>query len=131
MTWQAPQGQQYTHIEVEANANCPMSANNVFKNLTAPLPVEAVRLFEGEPEGRLFSVTGWSSDGDGSPCPAFAARVEDSSAGSAFVVYGGDWGVRLRPHDSAAAWSISDTEQWGETHLVLADQDDIVLARES
>jgi hypothetical protein len=117
----------YTHVEVEQNDNCPMTANMVFKNLTEPLPVAMVRIFEGEPDGRLLSVTGWSSDGGGTPCDAFAVRVEDSSAGSAYLVYGGDWGIRLRPAE-AAEWRLEDVDQWGETHLVLADIEDIVLA---
>ena len=51
----------YTHIEVEPNANCPMSANLVFKNLSEPFRVARVRIFEGGEESRLCEVTGWSS----------------------------------------------------------------------
>jgi hypothetical protein len=114
----------FTYVQVDPNANCPMSASQVFKNIDAPFRVSAVRIYEGEPEGRLCAVTGWSED-EG-PVQAFAVRVEDSSAGWAYVVYGGDWGLRLRPADSEAGWDLSDAEQWGETHLVLSDEDDIV-----
>ena len=113
----------YTRVEVEPNANCPMAASQVYKNLGEPFRVGAVRIYEGEPEGRLCAVTGWSAEG---PAQAYAVRVEDSSAGAAFVVYGGDWGVRLRPAASDTPWSLDDAEQWGETHLVLADAEDIV-----
>ena len=115
----------YTHIEVEPNDNCPMSANMVYKNLADPVHVSMVRLYEGRPEGTLFAVTGWSSAASGTPRDAFAVQVEDSGAGGAYVVFGGDWGLRLRPAD-AAEWSLTSLDQWGETHLVLADVDDII-----
>ena len=118
----------FTHIDVEANANSAMTANQVFKNLADPFRVAFVRLYEGEPEGQLCAVTGWSSAAAGSPVEAFGVRVEDSSAGDAYVVFGGDWGIRLRPAAVTGAWSADDGEQWGETHLVLADADDLVAA---
>ena len=114
----------YTHIDVESNDNSVMMANQVFKNLASPAVVTRVRLFEGRPEGVVFEVTGWSSAGGGSPVDAYAVDVEDSGSGGAILVYGGDWGVRLRPI-GAASWDLSDPDQWGETHLVLADHDDI------
>jgi hypothetical protein len=103
-----------------------MSANMVFKNLDEPRGLKMVRIFEGEPDGRLYHVTGWSSAGGGSPGEARVVQVEDSSEGSAYLVYGGDWGIRLRPEGSED-WRLDDQEQWGETHLVLADIDDIVF----
>jgi hypothetical protein len=118
----------YTHIDVEPNDNTPMMAQQVYKNRGLPLRVAAVRLYEGEPEGHLYAITGWSSADGGSPVPAYAVQVEDSSAGAAYLVYGGDWGVRLRPVDSDAAWSLDDPGQAGETHLVLASLDDITPA---
>jgi hypothetical protein len=118
----------FTHVEVEPNANCPMPANQVYKNISEPYPIAAVRIFEGDPEGRLFDVSGWSSAGGGSPSDAFGVKVEDSSAGEAWLVYGGDWGLRLRPTESLEDWSIDDADQYGETHLVLADEGDLMFA---
>jgi hypothetical protein len=118
----------YTRVEVEASDNCPMSANLAFKNLSDPFPAAAVRIFDGAPGGALFAVTGWSSQDDGPPAQAYAVQVEDSGAGAAYVIYGGDRGIRLRPLDSEADWDTADPDQWGETHLVLADRDDIVAA---
>jgi hypothetical protein len=118
----------FTQIQVEPNANCEMAAQQVYKNLSEPHLVAAVRLFEGDPEGRMFDITGWSSAEGGFPCDCFAVKVEDSSAGEAWVVYGGDYGVRLRPTESFEDWSLADPEQYGETHLVLADEDDIMFA---
>jgi hypothetical protein len=118
----------YTHVEVESNDNTPMMAQQVYKNLGLPFRVTKVRIYEGEPEGALHDIVGWSSSGGGEPVEAFAVRIEDSSEGAAFLIYGGDWGIRLRPAGSDAAWSIDAEEQFGETHLVLASDDDLTSA---
>lgn len=118
----------YTHIDVEANPNTLLSANQVYYNAGEAYRVAAVRLFEGNPEGRLYDVAGWSSADGGTPVEAYAVKVEDSSEGEAWLVYGGDWGLRLRPTESLEDWSRDDTGQFGETHLVLADEADIMFA---
>jgi hypothetical protein len=105
-----------------------MMAQQVYKNLGLPFRVAAVRLYEGDPGGTLFAITGWSSAEGGSPTPAYAVHIEDSSAGAAYLVYGADWGVRLRPAASDTAWGLDDPDQFGETHLVLASLDDITPA---
>ena len=116
----------YTHIDVEPNDNTLMMAQQVYKNIGVPFPVSHVRIYEGEPEGMLCAVTGWRSEDGGSAAPAYAVRIEDSSEGAAFLVYGGDWGIRLRPAESEAPWSLADEDQWGETHLVLASEEDLI-----
>jgi hypothetical protein len=118
----------YTHVEVEPNDNTPMMAQQVYKNLGVPFRVAAVRIYEGEPEGSVFAVTGWSSREGGSPVEAYAVQIEDSSEGAAYLVYGGDYGIRLRPIDSDAPWSLDDPSQAGDTHLVLASAEDITPA---
>ncbi len=118
----------YTHVEVEANDNTPMMAQQVYKNAGVPFPVSHVRIYEGEPGGQLCAITGWMSKDGGSPTTAYAVQIDDSSEGSAYLVYGGDYGVRLRPADSDEAWDIGSREQWGETHLVLSSADDVVRA---
>lgn len=115
----------YTHVEVEPSDNCPMSANLVFKNLTDPVAVVRIRLYDGVVQGAPFALTGWSSAGGGSPCPAYAVAVEDSGSGGAVLIYGGDLGLRLRPLESEAGWSVADPDQWGETHFVIADMADV------
>ena len=118
----------YTHVEVEANDNTPMMAQQVYKNLGLPFRVVQVRIYEGEPDGALHDVTGWSSADGGSPVPAHAVQIEDSSEGAAYLVYGGDRGLRLRPAGSSEAWSVDAAEQTGETHLVLASEEDLTPA---
>src|SRR5262245_9639956 len=80
-------GDMFTHIEVESNENCPMTANMVYKNLGEPMPVGRLRIYDGAPGGSIHAVTGWSSADGGSPVPAYAVQVEDSGLGAAFVVY--------------------------------------------
>lgn len=115
----------YTHIDVESNENTPMMAQQVYRNIGIPFPISHVVIYEGEPEGRRCAITGWTSRDDGPAVQAYAVQIEDSSEGRAFLVYGGDWGVRLKPAESDAPWSVDDPEQWGETHLVIADEDDL------
>jgi hypothetical protein len=118
----------YTHVDVESNDNTPMMAQHVYKNLSIPYPVSHVRIFEGNPEGQLCTITGWSSRNGGEPVAAYAVRIEDSSAGEAVLVYGGDWGVRLRPVEDEEPWDVTSTNQWGETHLVLSSEEDLTRA---
>ena len=108
--------------------NSAMSANQVFRNMELPFRVVQVRIYEGEPDGQLCAITGWSSADNGTPVHAHAVRVEDSSAGTAYLIYGGDWGVRLRPANDGAPWAHENGSQWGEPYLVLADAEDIVAA---
>ena len=119
----------YTHVQVETNDNSLMSADQVYKNLSEPFPVVNVRIYDGGPGGTLCAVVGWSSSGGGTPVEAYAVQVEDSSEGSAYVIYGGDWGLRLRPYQSDEPWSMGDSAQFGETHLVLADREDLTEGR--
>jgi hypothetical protein len=118
----------YTHVEVEPNDNTPMMAQQVYKNVGLPFAVSHVRIYEGAPGGQLCAITGWSSKDGGSPTPAHAVQIDDSSEGSAFLVYGGDYGVRLRPAESEESWDVASSEQWGETHLVLASDEDVTRA---
>jgi hypothetical protein len=118
----------YTYIQVDANDNTPMSASQVYKNLGMPFPVKAVLIYEGEPQGTPYEVVGWSSLMGGVPSIAYAVQIEDSSEGSAYVVYGADCGIRLRPLGSDAEWSLDNTDQLGETHLVLASLDELTPA---
>jgi hypothetical protein len=116
----------YTYVQVDTNENTPMMASLVFKNIGPAFAVKAVRIFEGLREGELYDVTGWSSATADGVCPAYAVRIEDSSAGTAYLVFGGDMGIRLRPTGSMETWTLSAGDQFGETHLVLADAEDIV-----
>jgi hypothetical protein len=98
----------FIDVFVEPNDNAPEGCGLRFRSERPPAPARRVLL-----DGAWHDVSGWSSTGGGSACPAYAALVEDSSAGTAMLVYGGDWGVRLTPADGGAPT--------GESHLVLEE----------
>ena len=112
-------------IEVEENGNCPRMPAMAYEALAGPVEVSRVRLAEpGRPPG-LYRVTGWSSAGGGAPCPALYAPVSDSGGGAVHLVYGGDWGVRLKPLDAAEDWDLRSPPQFGEPALMLIDREDV------
>lgn len=100
------------NVFIEANPNCPEGCDQRFSASGEARPVTWVRHCPGGDETILCDVSGWSSAGGGSPCPAQAVAVEDSSSGVSTLVYGGDWGLRLTPRGG---------EPFGEPYLLLAD----------
>jgi len=97
----------FIDVFVEPNPNAPEGSGLRWKSEGEPRPVARVRH-----EGRWCRVEGWSSADGGSPCGAQAIPVEDSSAGTALLIVGGDWGVRLTPLDGAPPF--------GEAYLLLS-----------
>ncbi len=86
----------YVNLFIEPNPNCPEGCSQRFQAVDEPRTVRRIRYSPGA--GRLVEclVEGVSS-ADGGACPARAVGVEDSGAGVVTLVYGGDWGLRLRP----------------------------------
>jgi len=115
-------GRRYVNVIVEPNPSCPDGCVQRFLAVGETRTVKRV----------LYSPGGYSPGGGdaiecdvegltgprGDSCPARAVSVEDSGAGTALLLYGGDWGLRLRPRDGGAAVS--------EPYLLL--DDDAVLA---
>ena len=112
-------------IEVESNENCEASFFARFKEAGPARPVIQVRLYERNPAGEWYSVTGWSDDSHTPECPAYAQRIEDSGSGLAHLVYGGIYGLRFKPADVEEPWSLESVHQWGETHLSLSSEGDL------
>jgi len=106
----------YVNIFIEANPNCPEGCSQRFQAVGEPRTVRRIRYSPGA--GTLVEclVEGVSS-ADGGACPARAVSVEDSGAGVVTLVYGGDWGLRLRPSGGGPPV--------GEPYL-LVDDDDIL-----
>ena len=115
------------YLEIDENDNSEYMPMQVFEALADPVPVRRLRLFEPGREPGVYEVTGWSSEDGGSPCPAMYAPVSDSGQAEAYLVFGGDWGVRFRPEGSAEAWDAANGEQWGEPFLALTDRADVLL----
>jgi hypothetical protein len=106
-------------LEVDDNPNCSAMSLRVFHELEPPRPISHVRLEREPGAARWYQVTGWTMGA--APCPARLQKVDDSGEGVAFLVYGGDAGLRLQAADAAAPWSLESADQWGEPFLLLGD----------
>jgi hypothetical protein len=115
-------------VEVESNENCEASVFARFKEISPARPVLQVRLYDRNPAGEWYWVTGWSDDEQTPARQAYAQLVEDSGAGLSHLIYGGLYGLRFKPLESAEPWSLESPHQWGETYLSLASDRDLRYA---
>jgi len=116
------------YLEVESNPNCETSLFARFKEVEPPRQVVQVRSYERSSLGEWCWITGWTDDPARPCCPAFAQLVEDSGAGITYLVYGGLWGVRLKPLSAEEDWNLESPRQWGEPYLSLAEAKDLIYA---
>jgi len=117
-------------VEVEANENCEASVFARFKEIGPARPVLQVKLYDRNPAGEWYWVTGWSDNIEAPPCRAYAQLVEDSGAGLTHLVYGGLYGLRFKPINIEEAWDLESLHQWGETYLSLASDRDLRFTEE-
>ncbi len=115
------------YLEVEENENCPYMPMMAYEARRDPVPITRVRLDEMNKPPGIYEVTGWSSEDGGTPCPAMYTPVSDSGASEVHLIYGGGWGVRLKPVDSDEAWDVNSPGQYGEPYLMLIDEADVLL----
>ncbi|HEX7766038.1 MAG TPA: hypothetical protein VF443_04955 [Nitrospira sp.] len=115
-------------VEVESNENCEASVFARFKEAGPARPVLQVRLYDRTAAGEWCWVTGWSDNATTPVGPAYAQLVEDSGAGLAYLVYGGLYGVRLKPIRHDDPWSLTNPSQWGEPYLLLSSDRDLRYA---
>ncbi len=114
-------------LEVEDNPNCEYMPQMVYEAHEDPVPVFKVRLEDpGRPHG-VYDVTGWSSDNDGSPVAALYTPVSDSGQAQVHLVFGGDWGIRLKPEGNEEDWNIDSPDQHGEPYLMFIDGNDVIM----
>ncbi len=114
------------YFEVEENPNCSENLSMRFKELGPARSVKQVRISD-QPDGRdLCWVTGWQDDPAQPACPVYAQKVEESGQGMAYLVYGGNWGIRLRPVGMEEEWDLESPNQWGEPFLLLASSRNII-----
>jgi hypothetical protein len=104
-------------IEIPTNPNCAAVDARIFHDLEPPQTVSQVRLERQAGSPVWYDVTGWTVAG--TPCPALLRKVDDSGEGVAFLLSGGDAGLRLRPAGHQAPWGLDDPQQWGESFLIL------------
>ena len=115
-------------VEVESNDNCETSFFGRFKEIGPARSIQQVKLYDRNPAGEWYWVTGWSDDEQTPACQAYAQLVEDSGAGLTHLVYGGLYGLRFKPINIEEAWNLKSPHQWGETYLSLASDRDLRYA---
>ncbi len=114
-------------VETEENDNCEWMPLQVYEAHENPRPVRHLRLEDPDHPFGIYEITGWSSEEGGSSCPAMYAPVSDSGQAVVHLVYGGDWGIRLRPEGSTDEWSVTNDSQHGEPYLMLIDGSDLIF----
>ncbi|GJL64990.1 MAG: hypothetical protein NPIRA04_36440 [Nitrospirales bacterium] len=112
-------------LEVESNSNCETSVFLRFKEVSPPLPITHIKVYDRLSCGEWCLITGWGEDSEQPLCDVFAQKVEDSGAGVATLIFGGLYGVRLKQEQNEEAWSLESAQQWGEPYLLLSDDRDI------
>ena len=109
-------------VEIPPNPNCEAVELRLFHDLEPPRVVSQVRLeHHGSPQ--WCQVTGWTLQG--SSCPAWGRRVDDSGEGVVWLVSGGEAGLRAQPADRQDPWRLDHPAQWGVPFLLLADAQDV------
>ena len=106
----------FLEVDVQAGENCDYSLNRIFSTVSDPVEITGVETMGPRGELSVFAVVGWSTAG---PCRVQAIMVEDSGEGHALLIYGGDDGIRLRAKGSDSAWSLANSDEWGEPCLLV------------
>lgn len=113
-------------INIEDNPNCRESGQVVFCT-------------EG-PRRRLASIVAATAEGDqvcdvtgvgpdGGFVPAYAQKIQDSGEGTAFLIFGGAWGIRLRAERHCGEpWSLDSPRQWGEAYKIYGNEQELIYA---
>src|SRR5574341_1988425 len=98
-----------------------------FQELSPPRKVRQIMVFEKGQE-ILCAVTGWKSEPEPSPTPAFAQEVTDSGDAPAILIHGGDLGIILKPATLNEPWNPESPNQIHRAYMVVSK--DSVIAYE-
>ena len=115
------------YLEVEENSNCDYMPLMLYEAHSEPVAIHKIILDDPEKDPGTYDVVGWSSTAGGSPCEALYLPVSDSGQAVVHLVYGGDWGIRLRKEGSNEGWDVTNGKQYGEPYLMLMDSAAIIL----
>ena len=111
-------------IEIQKNPNCKSGGLFVFEELSEVRPIKGVRAEEGGSEIE-YEVVG--VDAGGKFVQAYAQKVSDSGSGIGYLIYGGAWGIRLKPKLSVEAWDLASKSQRGESYMIYGSEEDIIF----
>ncbi|MDA1279274.1 MAG: hypothetical protein O3B95_04440 [Chloroflexi bacterium] len=106
-------------LDIEDNENSGYFPVQVYETQSEPTSAKMITVPDIPGSNRPFEVVGWCSDNGGEPCEVTAVLVGDSGSGQALMIYGGDYGIRLRPASSNTPWSLSSPDQQGEPFMLL------------
>lgn len=115
------------YIQVDNNPNCEGSEQFVFNELDAPRALQGIKITERGEESAC-DVTG--VDEGGHFTGAQVVKITDSGAGYAFLIFGGRWGIRLRPVAFAnEPWDLANKHQWGEPFKIYGEAKDLIILK--
>ena len=114
-------------LEIEGSENFEGSLFLRFKDIGLAKTLLQVKIYDRSSRGEWCDVVGWTDNEAQPQCPAFAQLVEDSGAGFAHLIFGGNCGIRMKLAAVDEPWSLESPNQWGESHLLLADSNDLVF----
>ena len=119
------------YFEVEENPNYLNSVSMRFKELGPAKAIKQLWVSDRKSEGELCWITGWCDEANKPLCPVYALPVEESGQGLAYLIYGGNWGIRLKPVALNEDWDLTSPNQWGEAFLLIASPRSIIYKEES
>jgi hypothetical protein len=102
-------------LRVAGNPNCIDLEPTELQEGSPAVEISRVRVrWKTMPEGSdclmeefiWAAVQGWSSRNGGSACPAYAQRVIDAEGDEGVIVYGGDWGLKIRVRDEEVGRNV-------------------------
>ena len=111
------------NIKVDDNPNCSGSEEFVFCEIGGARFIRALRADDRGKE-IVYEITGVGEKGIFQK--AQAVKVTDSGEGYAFLIYGGLWGIRLRPENASGPWDLADSKQWGEPFKLYGSENDLI-----
>lgn len=112
-------------IEILPNENCPEDGQFMFVESGKPRKIKSIMAYVGgeDVRCRIAGVYDGGVFGD-----AWAVQIDDSGEGTAYLIYGGQWGIRLSRGDADPTWDVADKGQIGEAYRIYASEDDIEYA---
>lgn len=113
-------------LSLDENPNCEGMDDRRYKTIGPPRKISHIKIYDEDPEGVLCQVTGWSDQAEAPTCPVYAQKIEDSGDGEAILIFGGPWGLRLKP-TNPEEWSLNNPRQWGEPFLILDSTEDLTF----
>ena len=116
----------FISLEVEENDNCYGMPLMTYQTLGPAFEIQKVKVYGLIGLEEFQWVTGWNSNMDGNPLPAFCVEVSDSGSGNAFLIFGSDWGLRMMHTSLDDKWDSTNINQWGEPWMLIGDMADIV-----